>query len=70
VITQDKCSYAVTDEGKVKASIQLRRLESCDHWNKPVHKIMDLQPGVLLIAHYSCEVTKGVTGIHYIEPNL
>jgi hypothetical protein len=63
MVTQDKCSYAVTDEGKVNASFQFRRLESYDHCNKPVHKIVVLQPGVLLIAHYSCEVVKGVTGI-------
>jgi len=31
--------------------------------NKPVHKIMVLQPGVLLIADCSFEVIKGVTGI-------
>jgi len=53
----------VTDEGKVIASFQFRRLESYDHWNKPVHKIVVLQPGVLLIAHCCCEVVKGVTGI-------
>jgi hypothetical protein len=63
MVTQDKCSYAVTDEGKVKASFQFRRQESCDHWNTPVHKIVVLQPGVLLIAHYNCEIVKGVTGI-------
>lgn len=63
MITQGKCSYAITDEGKVNANFQFRRLESYGHWNKPVHKIMVLQPGVLLIARCSFEVIKGVTGI-------
>jgi hypothetical protein len=47
----------------VNASFQFRSLEFYDHWNKPGYKIVVLQPGVLLIAHYSREVVKGVTAI-------